>query len=207
MNVEVQWKGLWDYEDFLKAQEKRHDEMLKNICGEVLWGCEHPSVITLGRRGSFQEDILEPQIQIPVLSVDRGGQATLHSPGQLMIYPMVNWSARKIGPQKVVQEIHRITEEIAAEYGHQVLKDSDQVGVYTDEGKLAFTGLRMDRGISRHGHSINVSNDLLLFQKIRSCGTRNASLVHLRTHLSMEDLFQKWSQKFSQWLQSTHSIT
>jgi lipoyl(octanoyl) transferase len=201
VNLEIQWKGLWDYSDFLKEQDRQHEKIRQGTGSEILWGCHHPAVITLGRRGSLTEDILDLENKIPVLSVDRGGQATLHSQGQLMIYPMVNWSARQIGPLEVVRQIHRITGEIAEECGQDILQDFDQVGVFTNQGKLAFTGLRIDRGISRHGHSINVSNDLSLFQKIRSCGIENAHLVHLQTDLSLEEIFEKWSQKFSEWLE------
>lgn len=214
--VEAQWHGTIDYQQGLRLQDSSwqqiHTQILdpqKPLRGSLV-GLEHPAVITLGKRGSLQLD-LDPLAQptgIPVLEVDRGGQATLHSEGQLVIYPIfplreLGWSVRGF-----VELLQTTTAAILLRLGIET-HPAVGAGLATSMGKIAFIGLRVENGITRHGLSLNVSNDLTLFRQIRSCGVSNASLDSIASHRtppSLEDVFHLWIQEFKTQIESLKSI-
>jgi lipoyl(octanoyl) transferase len=79
--------------------------------------------------------------------------------------------------------------------------DSEAIGLYTAHGKIAFCGIQIRNGISLHGISLNVRNDLSLFQQIVACGVQNAPLDRLQNYdvnLTLEELFNRWIQLFRQ---------
>lgn len=216
LNFTTDWRGLTDYAAALELQraawEKRRSGALPetatsswrmNLPSEdQLFGFEHPAVITLGSRGSATVDVVGHEIphEIPVVPTDRGGQATLHSPGQLVIYPIFDLRARGLGVREFVEALQEATRRLLLEFG-VASTPADGAGLVTERGKIAFIGLRIERGITRHGVSLNVANDLSLFGSIRSCGVRGAALDRLADHVaeppSLQLLFEAWSGHFA----------
>ena len=159
--------------------------------GRVL-GFESEPVVTLGLRATAADAALS---QLPVVKVDRGGQATIHNPGQLVIFPV--WPLGGLGSRAWVDLLVGTTRRVAAELGQPLLWREDQPGLYDPGGgKVASIGLRVRRGISTHGLSINLSNDLSVFGLIRTCGTAAAPLAHLKTSLSARAVFARWADEF-----------
>jgi lipoate-protein ligase B len=75
-----------------------------------------------------------------------------------------------------------------------------QSGVFTEKGKIAFIGVRVDRGITRHGISINISNDISLFQNIRSCGVSQPKidlLANYQSSVVLAEAFELWFKHFT----------
>lgn len=209
LNFTTDWRGLTDYPAALEIQraswERRRAGSPWRIeipSDDLLLGFEHPSVITLGSRGSLVADI-SPEAagsDIPVIPTDRGGQATLHSPGQLVIYPIFDLRARGLGVREFVEAIQEATRLLLLDYG-VTSRPAEGAGLVTERGKIAFIGLRIERGITRHGVSLNVTNDLSLFSTIRSCGVRGAALDRLSDYgaelPSLQLLFEAWSGHFA----------
>lgn len=193
INFESQWLGLVDYEKSLRVQEETWQKSFSQEKNFIL-GLEHPSVITLGKRGNSAEDLKEAKL--PVVSVDRGGQATIHSPGQLVIYPIINLKKKQMGVREFIEGLNQTTIQLLQSYNMKAWWNEKSPGVYTHKGKVAFTGIRIDRGVSRHGISINIKNDLNLFQQIVSCGVAEAHLDHIKTQDSIEKVFQKWCELY-----------
>ncbi len=200
---QFKWLGLVDYQEGLRQQENTILALKSDsdFLGRIL-GLEHFPVITLGRRAHLKVDLLlsSEQLQedgIQVCEVDRGGQATLHSPGQLVIYPGVDIKRRKQTVRSFVEQIQVTTLETLKDLGVDGLRKTDE-GIYTQFGKLVFMGMRVQEGCVRHGLAINISNDLTLFSKIRACGVQEPSLDGLNKYLSIgaEELFYLWAQKF-----------
>jgi len=173
------WVNQISYSASLSKQEELKAKCLKTNQSFAL--CFHcPTVITLGLRGS-EEDLLLPKSEyekrnIPMISIKRGGQATLHSPGQLVLYPIANIKHNKFKVKDFVHFIEQTTKQTLEQLGVPVHKEEGQAGLFTTKGKIAFFGIHVTEGISQHGLAINVSNDLNLFDLIRSCG------VSHRTH-------------------------
>ena len=153
------------------------------------------------RAASSKTPLSPPQPNIkkwPRVQVPRGGGATLHSPGQLVIYPLVQLRTLGLGVRQWVRILLQITQSFLQDMGVSSSIDMQQPGLYTSAGKIAFVGLKITQGISTHGLAINVHNDLKLFQHIQACGQNNLKLDKLAHHtnqnLQLETLFHLWCQ-------------
>lgn len=196
------WLGNTSYKTAL--------EFMKNSRSEELLGLEHPPVVTLGRRGSVEVDLTSKfdSSNFELYKVERGGQATLHSPGQLVIYPLITLRKYGLGVRQYVAHLERATMETLFDYGVKSEKRCDEPGLYTNDGKIAFFGIRIQDGRTQHGLAINLHNDLELFNAINSCGRSREqfdSLSHQGYEVKSEEFFQRWCNNFKQGLQLTHS--
>ena len=173
----------------------------RRLSGAVI-GIEYSSaVVTLGVRSCREEDILEPEILkekgLDWVAIDRGGQATVHSPGQLVLYPILPLRVWKISVKDYVRLLVETTSVWLSNHGIQVR--NSKAGVFTQRGKMAFVGVAIHRGVSSHGVSINVTNDLSLFSLIRVCGVSNMnvdSMCRYESVQDMETLFHQWCECF-----------
>jgi lipoyl(octanoyl) transferase len=203
MDISFRWLGLLPYSEALDLQFKLHEEVKTQSGGFVL-GLEHPAVITLGRRATVEDDLLAQEstlneMKVQLFKVDRGGQATLHSPGQLVIYPILNLDKYKIGVKSFVEILHRVSQKTLEDYGihSEIRYDS---GLYTLRGKIVFTGLRIEQGVSRHGLAININNNLEQFSLIRPCGRAEETFDSIAYHhkdASSQEVFKLWQGHFS----------
>ncbi len=135
---------------------------------DELWFTEHSPVFTQGQAGK-PEHLLLPG-DIPVVQTDRGGQITYHGPGQIVGYLLFDLKRMGIGPRVLVRGIESSICAVLADYGIEAGNREDAPGVYVEGQKIASLGLRIRRGCSYHGLSLNVSMDLEPFQRINPCG-------------------------------------
>lgn len=185
---------------------QRQEEVLQQR-QDTLLGFESEPVITLGVRGS-EEDIQWSSRQlassgITLSRLDRGGQATLHHPGQLVIFPVVG--VRAIGAKRWVDLLLKVTRETLRAYGKETVCRPGQPGLYSDSGKVASIGVRIKNGISTHGIAINVRNNLGEFACIRPCGVLNAPMDRLGGEERLESIFTCWVRNFE--LGMSHELT
>lgn len=196
--------GLKTYQESMTIQDQAY-ELVKSTELPVVLGFEYYPVVTLGKRSDIGIDLNTSaedlkRAGVDLVSIDRGGQATLHSPGQLVIYPLVPLKKLNLGVRDFVLSLEEATvnwlasKKIKAQLG-------EEAGVYTENGKIGFVGIRVDRGISKHGISINVNNDLDLFKSIRPCGVELRSLDSLDKHgvqIELKTAFKEWSEYFTE---------
>lgn len=159
--------GLAEYEPVLEAMRELTETRNAETPDE-LWLLQHPRVFTQGQAGKA-EHVLAPG-DIPVIQVDRGGQVTYHGPGQWVIYLMINLKRRGLGVRDLVTLIEQSIVQLLDEYGIEAAPKPEAPGVYVDGDKIASLGLRVRRGCSYHGLSLNVDMDLEPFQRINPCG-------------------------------------
>ncbi len=198
--IETLWKGQIPYRESLLLQEELKQKV-KRSKQAFLLGFECPSCITLGLRGKETEDLRDSFQEyqnrgIEIVSIKRGGQATLHSPGQLIIYPIMDLMQWKIRPRNFLNILEKITIDALAKHGLLVKKDEATAGLFTNQGKIAFFGIHISSGVSQHGLAINVKNDLSLFDLIRSCGVSQRahdSFAVQGLSLDLATLFKTWS--------------
>ncbi len=145
--------------------------------GDELWLLEHEPVFTLGQAGK-PEHLLAPG-DIPVVPVDRGGQVTYHGPGQLVGYLLFDIGRMGMGSREMVTRIERALVGLLASYGVVAAARSDAPGVYVGEAKIASLGLRIRKGRSFHGLSLNVAMDLEPFNRINPCGYAGMAMTQL----------------------------
>nr|CAA6816046.1 MAG: Octanoate-[acyl-carrier-protein]-protein-N-octanoyltransferase [uncultured Thiotrichaceae bacterium] len=135
---------------------------------DEIWLLEHAPVFTLGRNGQM-EHVLNPG-DIPVIPIDRGGQVTYHGPGQLIVYLLLDVKRMDMGVRELVMNIEQSVIDLLAMHNIEAIGDRDAPGVYVEGKKISALGLRVSRGKTYHGLSLNVEMDLEPFQRINPCG-------------------------------------
>jgi lipoyl(octanoyl) transferase len=163
----IHYSGLRDYQETWEAMRRYTDER-DAASPDQLWLLEHPSVYTLGRNGS-PEHILR-DTGTPVIQSDRGGQVTWHGPGQLIAYVLLDLNRLELGIRTVVHRLEGAVIGLLAQYGLTASARADAPGVYIDGQKIASIGLRVRRGCSYHGISLNINPALAHFAHINPCG-------------------------------------
>lgn len=188
--IEAQWHGLTSYNKALNEQLLQRQKAKVSGGGAVL-GYEHPTVITLGVRGR-PEDVHSPLAGVEVIETDRGGQATLHSPGQLVIYPVLAYRSMGFRPIEFMDLLFDVTQATFKKCNIIVIRKNN--GLHTKYGKIAAVGLNIKRGISSHGISINIENETQLFNAISACGVAGAQIDRLRDHcdITTQKFYELW---------------
>lgn len=195
------WLGSIPFKQSLKEQESLKD-LAKNSEFYFL-GFEvcNPS-ITKGVRASSEDIVWNEEKRkahnIEVFELRRGGQATLHAPGQLVIYPVIHLPSFKMKVKDFIVSLETITQSFLEDFKIPTERLDKYSGLSSSQGKIAFFGIHISEGVSQHGLSINVDNDLSLFSSIKSCGTSHRphdKLSSYQTKLTTKDLFYKWTKK------------
>ena len=182
MNIEVKNtdKPL-DYSDTIKMLENRVEDVFLNKKNELLWILEHKTVYTAGT-SSNDEDLLDKNLQ--VIKTNRGGKHTLHSPGQKIIYFVLNLNNRKKDIRFLIQKIENCIINVLKEYKIQSFSDKKNIGIWVDDGKnlmkIAAIGIRVKKWVAYHCFSLNMNNDLSLYNKIIPCGIKNRGITSLK---------------------------
>jgi lipoyl(octanoyl) transferase len=145
---------------------------------DELWLVEHPPVFTLGQAGK-REHILNPG-DIAIVQSDRGGQVTYHGPGQLVGYLLIDLRRRRLGVRDLVSGIENALIDFLASQGIVAQARKEAPGVYVGAAKIAALGLRIRKGRSYHGFSLNVDMDLEPFTRINPCGYEGLEVTQLR---------------------------
>jgi lipoyl(octanoyl) transferase len=177
--------GLAAYEPTWRAMQRLTDERTQETADEI-WFVEHPPVFTLGLNAS-REHLLNTG-DIDIVQIDRGGQVTYHGPGQLVVYPLLNLRRLKLGVRDLVVALENAVIDYAAERGVTAAGSRQAPGVYVDGAKLASIGLRIRRGASYHGMSLNVSMDLRPFERINVCGYQGLRVTRLNDLGVLDDV-------------------
>ena len=190
----VEYGKAWEFQrDLFRARSQ--DEIIDTFL--IL---QHPPTYTFGRRsqaGLSIEDIEHADIYW----VDRGGGATYHGPGQIVGYPI-------IGLKDYTTDLHvylRMLEEVMI----GVLKDfqiesqrlKGYTGVWVGGEKIGSIGVRVIRGVTMHGFSLNVNNDLAPFDQIVPCNIRGVRMTSmsriLRTELILSEVEESLTNHFA----------
>ena len=143
-----------------------------------IWMLEHPPIFTLGTAADKQH-VLNAN-NIPVVQSDRGGEVTYHGPGQLVIYFMIDIKKTKLGPKSLVSTLQEFTQSLLKEYAIDSTFIEGAPGVYVGGKKIASIGLRISKGKTYHGISINVDMDLTPFSYINPCGYEGLEVAQIK---------------------------
>jgi lipoyl(octanoyl) transferase len=208
--------GLVPYDEALVAQRWLRDAREDGSVPDVLLLLEHPPVYTRGRRSDDAELPMAAEwyaLQgIEVRDTDRGGRVTYHGPGQLVAYPIVDLRPYGDDVHEYVRRLERVAIEALGERGVSARTIDGLTGVWTDgeppgsgvrhaenlesaDGlgppprearKIGSIGVHVSRGVTTHGLSVNVSNDLQPFEWIVPCGIEGCLPSSLSRELGSE---------------------
>ena len=182
MNIEVKSsvKPI-DYLQSIKILEKRVHDVFLGKKDEFLWVLEHNSVYTAGTSAN-KKDLLDKNL--PVIKTNRGGKYTLHSPGQKVVYFVLNLNKRERDIRKLVSKIENCIIQTLKEYKIESYNDSKNIGIWVDKQKkskkIAAIGIRVKKWVAYHGFSLNVCNDLSKYKGIIPCGIRDRGITSLK---------------------------
>ncbi|MCM2326327.1 MAG: lipoyl(octanoyl) transferase LipB [Lysobacter sp.] len=160
---------------------------------DELWFVEHPPVFTLGLAAK-PEHVLDAGA-IPVVRIDRGGQVTYHGPGQLVAYALLDLRRAGYGVKELVRRLEQSVIDLLAGYSVDGARQAGMPGVYVGGAKIAAIGLRVSRGCTYHGISLNVDADLAAFARINPCGYPGLAatrLADLGVRDTIDSVRQRW---------------
>jgi len=176
-----------------QAYADTYERMRSLVQGESfnnqIWLLEHPPVYTLGTAAD-PSHVLNPG-DIPVFQTDRGGEVTFHGPGQLVIYFLLDIKQKKIGPKTLVANLQNLIQNILQHYSIESSFVEGAPGVYVGEKKIASIGLRISKGRTYHGISLNVDMDLTPFRLINPCGYEGLEVTQISdfdSNVTLEDV-------------------
>ena len=182
MNIEVKnSQKPVDYNESMKILEKRVDEVFKGKNKELLWILEHNTIYTAGT-SSVENDVLDKDTKI--IKSTRGGKHTLHSPGQKVVYFVLNLNKRKKDIRLLINQIEKCIINILKEYKIDSYADKKNIGIWVNDEnkskKIAAIGVRVKKWVAYHGFALNLSNDLSLYKKIIPCGIKNKEVTNIK---------------------------
>lgn len=174
--LRVRWLGRVPYEEAHAIQHA----LFRSTENHLLL-LEHPHVFTLGHRADPVNLLTTPaEHGSPVVRTDRGGDVTYHGPGQLVGYPIFDVGKMIGGPCEYVAWLEQLIIDVLADVGLGAAeRKTGYPGVWFDDRKICAIGVRMRRGRSMHGFSINVNPDLSMFDHIKPCGISNFGVTSL----------------------------
>jgi len=165
--------GLIPYEGAYALQKSAVEEVLAGG-DHKLFLCEHPAVLTLGRLAK-SSNVLFSRAElagrgVAVLAIDRGGDVTLHAPGQLVVYPILDLNDHGKDLKKYLFKLEEVAIDFLSGFDILTSRFSGRTGVWSGDKKIVSLGVGVKKWVSFHGLGINLNTDLELFRLIRPCG-------------------------------------
>jgi lipoate-protein ligase B len=156
------------------AEACARQEELVDRGEEAIIFCEHPPTITLGSAATAQDLTLAPiyyeRMGVTVHRSPRGGKATYHGPGQIVAYPILNLRQRNITLHGWLRMLETLMLRLCSFHGIPAHTVEGKTGVWVENRKLGFIGVRVRKGCCYHGCSINVLPQAQAFRMIVPCG-------------------------------------
>jgi len=215
--------GCLDYHKALELQLKLQKLRIDDRIPHAVLLLEHPPVITLGARKPenklvFTRRQLEEK-GIDIVQIGRGGGATAHNPGQLVVYPILKLPSLRLRIAPYVHLLERIGMLVLQSFGVQTHTRKRYPGIWTrvqaagacsvrrlhaeDEesaespesawkhAKIASLGVQINCSTTMHGIAVNLCNDLSIFSSIVPCGIEGVQMT------SAEEMLGGWSYSMS----------
>lgn len=189
----IELRPSWPYDDAIVEMHAARDAVIAGASGTgptVFVGWHREEVVTLGRHAPESQLVARAALEqrgVLVRRVERGGGATAHGPGQLVVYPVLHLERSRLDVRSLtcalLEAARDVAVELASVKGAQVRTEAGSAGLFAADGaKLASVGFRVEHGVVTHGLALNVDNDLSLFELIAPCGVRSQRMASLRSH-------------------------
>ena len=157
----------------------------RRVAGEteqdLLLLVEHEPVVTLGR-GTRASSLPLPRAALEargleVFEVERGGDVTLHGPGQLVGYPILDLSGWRRDLHWYLRQLEAALIQGLATLEIPAERNPGKTGVWTGGRKIASIGIHVKQWVTLHGFALNVATDLSLFDLIVPCGIPGVTMT------------------------------
>ena len=188
-------KKTIDYPDSIEFMEKKIEDIHKNNCKEFLWFLEHDNIYTAGTSAK-QKDLINSN-KFKVYKSSRGGQYTYHGPGQRVVYLMLNLRKKGYDIRKFISLIEEWIIKSLKDIDVNAVSDKNHVGIWIKDKnslkKISSIGLRVRKGITFHGISINLNPNLENFKGINPCGNDPKDVTSLE-EIGLKNKIKKFDQ-------------
>ena len=175
--------GATGYRAALAIQESLVER--KEDLPDILLFVEHPHVITIGRGGK-ESNIVDPG-EVPVYRTNRGGDATYHGPGQMVVYPILDLKSRlRRDVHRYLRYLEKATIRTLKSFDIEAERNPPWTGVWIGKKKIASIGVAVRRGITYHGLALNVKTDLPYFDRIIPCGLGWAEVTSMEKEVAKD---------------------
>lgn len=183
----VQLAGLTDYAVAHALMEEVLAARIAGELGDVVLLLEHPLVITVGRARGAADNVLDAG-GVPVVPVSRGGDVTLHGPGQLVAWPIIALPEGRRDLVAHMRALEQAVMDLLARLGVTAVRDDRNTGVWLPmaEGpprKVCAVGIACRRWVTWHGLALNLQIDPAAFARIHPCGFEADSVTRLADHV------------------------
>lgn len=193
------WLGTRPYAEVHRLQNELQEARKRAEIGDTVLFVEHAPVITLGR-GARAEHVLLPEGElsargIAIAITERGGEVTLHAPGQLVCYPILDLMPDRCDVRRYVRHLTSTMQKLARDFGVDGGTLENLIGLWVDRrrinewpgealaaepAKLGAIGVHLSRWVTKHGFALNLTTDLRLFDLIVPCGTSTLGVTSIQ---------------------------
>jgi len=198
--LEVIDLGLVKYQKAYQLQKELLHKRKASLIGDKLILTEHLSVITIGRTGSRSNVFTD---RLKVIKVDRGGNVTLHTSGQLVLYPIVKLTGLNRDLHFYLRSLENLIINFLSFYGIKGYTREGLRGVWVAGKKIASIGIGVSGWVSYHGLSINISPELDEFDQVLSCGIKDVKITSMEKVLGAKVNFIEAKNKLIELFKGT----
>ncbi len=180
--LNVRWLGRISFADALSLQEQIMAQKRDPRAGapDELLLLEHEPVYTIGRTPDRSSLLGATHLPHPLFSINRGGQATYHGPGQLVGYPIIDLRACGQDLHKYLRWLEQMLIDFLADYDLAGQRRSGLTGVWIGDRKIASIGVGVRHWVTMHGFALNVGGDLSAFARIVPCGISDVKMTSMK---------------------------
>jgi lipoyl(octanoyl) transferase len=186
--------GLVPYDEAYAYQREVAQRRIRGeLDQDVLVLCAHPPVVTLGRSTKPGHLLASPEqlaaLGIALRDIERGGDVTVHEPGQLVAYPIIDLKRHTRDLHWYLRQLEQAVIDAVAEVGLESGRRPGLTGVWCgsdDSGwrKLASIGVHARDWVTWHGLALNVTNDLATFGHVVPCGIGGVAMTSVARELA-----------------------
>jgi lipoyl(octanoyl) transferase len=178
--LEVYWLGRVEYGETLNLQNRVVSEYLAGIGSEKLLLLEHEPVYTIGRTRDQSSLRSQENLPHPVFEINRGGKATWHGPGQLVVYPIIDLERHGRDLHRYMRFLEEVIILTCRQLGVESCRREGLTGVWVCSRKIASIGVGVRHWVTMHGLALNVTRSSLeSFRHIAPCGIPGVEMTCL----------------------------
>ena len=197
-----------DMVEYVEAWELQKALLEARISGKMedcIILLQHPPTFTFGRRYKEGNLIANKEyyetLGFAVYKTDRGGLATYHGPGQIVGYPIIKISTYTKDYYQYLRMLEEVMIRTLFDFGIVAVRNEGYTGIWVNNAKVGFIGVRLTFGYAMHGFSLNVNNDVSPFNHITPCGIQGVRITSvqelLNTSVNMQEVYAKLANHFS----------
>ncbi|MDR3363176.1 MAG: lipoyl synthase [Desulfovibrio sp.] len=185
LQLDVIRLGRMEYGSALEAQKRRVEERVAGKVADALFLVEHPPVLTQGSSGEAADVLVdEEELKrrgVRIFTVERGGKATFHGPGQLVAYPVILLRDKDL--HEHLRKLLDVSSAVLRAWGLEPAYGLHGPGMWVNGAKIASVGMAVRKWVTFHGVAINVSTDLDWFTLINPCGVAGEMMTSMQREL------------------------